>query len=377
MIPEGTRDEALPRPGRAKIYNRTKLLIGITSSVLSFAYLVVVVTAGLSRTIELRVTAFSQNPYIALLLFAFILGLGQSVLTIPLAFYSGYILERKYGLSNQSLKRWAWEHLKALLVSAPLAIAALVILYACLERFGTAWWLPVGIVLTLFSVLLARLAPVLLFPIFYKFTPLEEGLLRERLTQLCTAAGVAFRGIYVFNLSKNTKKANAGFAGIGGSRRVILGDTLVHDFTGEEIETVFAHELGHYVHHHLLIGMAVGTVSTFLGLFVASGLYDWSLGIAGFSSVTQLGALPLLAIWLSVFGLVVSPVGNMLSRRHERQADRYAVEKTGNSAAFAAALRKLEFMNLADPEPHPLVEFLFYSHPSISRRIRAVEGGLA
>ena len=377
MALEGTQDSALQRPGRAKVYNRTKLLIGITSSVLSFFFLLLIVTTGLSHTAEVYALAVSASPFVALIVFAFIVGIAESVLTLPLGFISGYVVERRYGLSNQSLKRWAWEHVKGMLVGVPLLLVALIVLYACLERFGNAWWLPAGALFTLFSVLLARLAPVLLFPIFYRFTPLEDGPLKERLSRLCAAAGIAFGGIYTFDLSKNTKKANAGFAGIGRSKRIILGDTLVHDFTEDEIETVFAHELGHYVRHHLLTGIVVGTVSTFLGLFLSSILYEWSLRLVGFTSATELGALPLLAVWLSLFGLVMSPLGNMLSRKHEREADRYAVERTGNAGAFASALRKLAFMNLADPEPHPLVEFFFYSHPSISRRIRAVEGAIS
>jgi len=372
MALEGT--PALQRPGRAKLYNRTKLLIGITTSSLSLLYIVIVVASGLSRIAEAWTQHASPNRIVELLLFACMLGLGQFLLTSPFGFFSGYILEQRYGLSNQTIRGWAWEQLKGLLVGLPLACGALLLLYTCLERFGILWWLPVGTVLALFSVLMARLAPVLLFPLFYTFTPLAEGPLRERISRLCQSAGVDFRGIYTFNLSKNTKKANAGFAGIGRSRRIILGDTLVHDFTDEEIETVFAHELGHSVHHHLVTGMAVGVASTFLGLFIASRLYDWSLGIAGFTGLTQLAALPLLAIWLSLFGLVVGPLMNILSRRNEREADRYAVAASGNPAAFVSALRKLAFMNLADPEPHPLVEFLFYSHPSITRRIREVKG---
>ncbi len=374
MEREGT--PALQHPGRAKLYNRTKLLIGITTSSFSFLYVIGVIATGFSRTLESWARSASGNPFIALLLFTVAVATGQILLTSPLGFLSGYILEQRYGLSNQTIGRWAWEHLKGMLIGLPFAAGGVLLFSICLERFGGSWWLPVGIVVSLVSVLMARLAPVLLFPLFYTFTPLEEVPLRDRISRLCQTAGVAFRGIYQFNLSKNTKKANAGFTGIGKSKRIILADTLVHDFTEEEIETVFAHELGHFVHHHLPIGVAAGIITTFLGLFVTARLYDWSLGLAGFNDPTQLAALPLLAIWLSLFGLVVGPLMNILSRRNERQADHYAVSTTGNATAFASALRKLAFMNLADPEPHPLVEFLFYSHPSITRRIREVEGGM-
>ena len=196
--------------------------------------------------------------------------------------------------------------------------------------------------------------------------------LKGRIQQLCANTGLRIQGIFSFNLSKNTRKANAGFTGIGGAKRIILSDTLLNDFSEEEIETVFAHELGHYKHRHLHIGIAISIVATVLGLFLTSLLYASSLGFFGFSTGKELAALPLLALWLSLFGLVTTPLSNMLSRHHERVADAYAVRATANAPAFVSALGKLAAINLADAEPHPLVEFLFYSHPSIAKRIRFV-----
>jgi STE24 endopeptidase len=302
-----------------------------------------------------------------------VLGLVQSLVTLPLGFFSGYYIEHKYNLSNQTVWRWAWERLKGMLVGLPIVIGVLCFLYYCLNVYGALWWLPVSIGLTFLSVVLARIAPVIVLPLFYKLTPLEDGSLRERILNLCASAGVTIEGIFSFNLSKNTKKANAAFAGIGRAKRIIMGDTLLKEFTEDEIETVFAHELGHYTHHHIRIGIAISILSTFLGLYITSALHSWSLSTFGFSSITELAALPLLGLWLALFGLVTSPVGNSISRRHERQADTYAVQKTGKKEAFASGLRKLGSMNLADADPHPLVEFLFYSHPSIANRIRMVE----
>jgi STE24 endopeptidase len=228
-------------------------------------------------------------------------------------------------------------------------------------------------VLTVLSVILARLGPVIILPLFYRVVPLPEGSLKERLLSLCTRSGLPVQGVFSFNLSKNTKKANAGFTGIGKARRIILGDTLVREFTDEEVETVFAHELGHQRRHHIAIGIAAGTVSTFTGLFLTSVLYGRSLAALGFRAPADLAALPLLAVWLAVYGLLTMPAENLLSRRHEYEADVYAVAATGKPEAFVSALNKLARMNLADREPHPLIEFLLYSHPSIGKRIRRAE----
>jgi STE24 endopeptidase len=360
-------------PGRAKAYNRTKLIAGLSSSVISFLLLVLLVWLDATRPMAEWAWAIGTYQYFALLVFTALVAFLQTVITFPVSFYSSYIVEHRYNLSNQSLGQWAWERLKESMVGLPLVAGIVMAVYFCMETYGNSWWLPVSVLLSLVSVLLARIAPVLFMPLFYKFEPLPDGSLKDRIIRLCAAAGLKFEGIFTFNLSKNTKKANAGFTGIGKSRRIILGDTLVREFSEEEIETVFAHELGHYKYRHILVGIVTGILSTFVGLYLASRTYAWSIKAFGFDAITDLGALPLLAIWLSLFGVVTAPIGNILSRRHERQADAYAVRVTKNGAAFAAALRRLASTNLADPEPHPLVEFLFYRHPSISKRIRLLE----
>ena len=234
------------------------------------------------------------------------------------------------------------------------------------------WWLPVGSVLFFLSVVLARLAPVLIFPLFYTFKPLPDGELRSTILRLCQTVGMSVEGVYVFDMSKNTKKANAAFTGIGKSRRIILGDTLVANFRDDEIETVFAHELGHYKLKHLWTMLAVGTLSSFLGLYLTAKAYELSLPWFGFASLDQLAALPLLALWLGLYSLLASPLSNAISRSHERAADRYAISLTHNGEAFVNALHKLARINLADISPHPVVEFLFHSHPSIEKRVRAI-----
>ena len=375
MPSEGLASSETPLqlPDRAKTYNRTRLIAGVSSSIVSFLLIVLLVCLDATREIARLAWAIGSYRYLALLLFTAMVGLLQTLVTLPISFYSGYIVEHRYNLSNQTVGRWARERLKGSLVGLPLVAGIVMVVYYCMESFGDKWWLPVSVLLSFVTVLLARVVPVLFLPLFYEFDPLPDGPLKERIAGLCARAGLKFDGIFIFDLSKNTKKANAGFTGIGKSRRIILGDTLVHQFSPEEIETVFAHELGHYKHRHIMSGILTSVFSTFIGMFVTSLLYAWSVSTLGFAAITDLEALPLLAIWLSLFGLITSPISNMISRRHERQADAYAAAVTNNGAAFAAALRRLAATNLADPEPHPLVEFLFYRHPSIAKRIQLLE----
>ncbi len=358
---------------QAKIYSRMKLTLSLVGTIFSFAIMAAVIVTGFSLRVENFVHSYTRSPYAALLLFGALLGALSGIVSFPLSFYSGYVVEHRYNLSNQNFFQWVWEQGKGFLVSIPVAVPLMLLFYFFLREYQTYWWLPVATAMFAVSMLLSRIVPVFIMPLFYKFTPLQNEALKERILSLCKNTRMNVTGIFTFNLSKTTKKANAGFTGIGKSKRIILGDTLMQHFSDDEVETVFAHELGHYVHGHIWKNIIVGTVSIYAGLFITSKLYSLSLGWFGFSSVDQLAALPLLALWLGVYSLLTSPLSNVLSRKYEFEADRYAVERTGNAAAFMSTMRKLADMNLADTAPHPIIEFLFYSHPSIEKRIRAAE----
>ena len=173
-------------------------------------------------------------------------------------------------------------------------------------------------------------------------------------------------------MSKNTKKANAAFTGIGKSKRILLGDTLLDNFSNDEIETVIAHELGHYKKKHIIKNLIIGTASSFITLFLISFLYEISLHWFGFAAITTIAALPLLALWMMLVSLITSPFTNILSRKFEYEADEYAVTSTLKADAFILTLKKLTYQNLGDKEPHPFVEWFFYSHPSIKNRTAAI-----
>jgi len=373
MVSEGLTPprSSPPRPRDAKAYHRIRLFTGIASSLLTIALLVALVTVPAGRALGSACAAAAHGPWTALLLYGAAVAVLHEILTLPLDWYASFRVEHAFGLSAQTLPAWAWERAKALAVGAPLGAGALCLLYFCLRQFGGLWWLPAGTILTVFSVLLAQLAPVLILPIFYRCTPLEEGTLKERIMHLAERAGIRAAGVFSFDLSKSTHKANAALTGIGRARRIILGDTLLGSFSEEEIETVFAHELGHMHHRHIVRGIILGTAMTFASLFAASRLYPLAATWCGTGGVEAPGSLPLLGIWFMLFSLVTSPLGNAVARHHERQADAYAVRATGKREAFAAALTKLGSMNLSDTSPHPAVEFLFYSHPAIGKRIAA------
>ena len=356
----------------AKKYNNIKLGIGIGKGIVSFVLIFLFVLLGYSLGLENYLLKFSANKYILFLLFVFVTGLAGSILFFPVNYYSEFYLEHKYKLSNQSFWRWIWEDLKGVLVSGVIGIPLLLIFYYVMIKFGSLWWLPFAIILFIVSVVLARIVPVFILPLFYKITPLENEELGKKIETLASGAGLKLKAVMKFNMSKNTKKANAAFTGIGKSKRILLGDTLLDNYSTDEIETVIAHELGHYYHKHILKNIIFGTVTSFLTLYLLSVFYNISLSWFGFSSLTQIAALPILGLWGMLIGIVETPVGSAISRKYEYQADKYAVEVTNKADDFIRTLERLNEQNLGDKEPHPFVEWFFYSHPSIKKRIRAI-----
>lgn len=354
---------------KAKRYENIKLALSIGETIISLILLVVFIFGGYSVQWRSLVTAQTANPYLQLLLFLAGIGLAYSLVSVPLSYISGYWLEHRYQLSNQSFGAWLWEQSKAFLVGIVLLVPIILVFYFLLLHYPHTWWLWTAIVLFMFTVIIGRITPQLILPLFHKFEPLENEEILQRMKNLAQQSKFKLEGIFRFDMSKSTKKANAAFTGIGKSRRIILGDTLLDNFSVDEIEAVFAHEAGHFMHKHLMLGVISGTLITFISLYIGDYFYQILLGKMGFSGPADLAALPLLSLILSIIAFITTPLSNMLSRRNERQADRYALANSTQPQAFISAMEKLSEMNLADKEPHPLVEFLFHSHPSIARRI--------
>lgn len=356
----------------SKRYNNIKLASGIGKGIASFILILFFVLSGLSRALLAWLQHYSGSSYIQFLLFVGITGIAAGILFFPLNYYTGFYLEHKYNLSNQTFLAWIWEDLKGLLVSLVIGIPVLLLFFWLLNRYGPIWWLPMAVLLFILSVLLARIVPVFILPLFYKITPLEDEDLKTRINTLATDAGIKVQNVYKFNMSKNTKKANAAFTGIGKSKRILLGDTLLDNYSQDEIETVLAHELGHYKKKHIIKNIIIGTASSFLTLFLIAWFYDKSLAWFHFTGRIDIPALPLLSLWAMLIGIILTPVGNIISRKYEYEADEYAVTSTHKPADFIATLEKLNDQNLGDKDPHPFVEWFFYSHPSIKKRIAAI-----
>ena len=294
-----------------------------------------------------------------------------ALVELPFAYYQGFRLEHRYGLSTQSVGHWLSDQVKGVLLGLALAGLGTAIVYAALRRSPEHWWWISAATFAVAAIGLAQLAPVLLLPIFYTFKPLDRPALVERLMKLATNARTSVNGVFEWVLSSHTRKANAALAGMGRTRRILLSDTLLADYSEDEIEVILAHELAHHVHRDLWRGIAVQTAALAGGFWMASVLLGALAEPLGLRGLSDPAGLPLLLLIGGVWSFAILPLANAVSRAQERAADRYALQATRNVDAFVTAMKRLSQQNLAEEYPSPIVRWLFYSHPPIRERIDA------
>src|SRR5256712_4902249 len=309
----------------ARRYNRIKRWLGITDFVLGLILLLALLVTGWSGTLrDLAYSGGFQNYTLAVFLYVLMLmGIGK-LLGLGLDYY-GFRLEHRFQLSNQKLRAWIWDEFKGFLVGVILASIVTELLYFIIREAPQHWWLLAWAAFLGLFVLLAQIAPVVLFPIFYKFEPLEDEELKSRLVRLSERARTRVRGVYKWKLSEKSKKANAALTGLGNTRRIILADTLLDSYSPDEIEAVLAHELGHHVHRHILKSIFVQAAITLLGFWAANWTLHYAVDEHMFEELSDLANLPLLALVSVALSFVLMPALNAYSRFNERQADRYAL----------------------------------------------------
>ena len=360
------------RQKQAKTYARIRRRLWLVDTAFSGLYTVVWLFLGWSLVLRQWLTDLLTADWLIIAAFAAIFGGIYLFLNLPLGYYSGFVLPHRFGQSNQTLRDWILDQVKGLAIMTPLGLMLLELLYVALRAAGGLWWLWTAGGILIFSVLFSNLAPVLIMPIFNKFVPLgdEHKDLAERLLRLAERAKTKVRGVFKFDMSKRTKSANAALTGIGNTRRIVLGDTLINEFTPDEIETVLAHELGHHVNRDIPFLILTGAFITTVGLFLASVALEWVIRTFHFSSTADVAALPALGLIMGIYSLVTMPLENALSRWREKMADEYALKSTGKPEAFASAFTRLANQNLGEVDPEQWVVFLFYSHPPLGNRIQ-------
>lgn len=369
-----TSTVAPPDSPEVRKYNRIRRWLGIVEFLLGLALLLVLLITGWTGWLrDLAYASAFQSYVLAVFLYVVLLVLISKVLGLGLDYYS-FRLEHRYQLSNQKHRAWAWDETKGFLVSAILAGALVELLYFIIRQFPQHWWVLAWLGFLGVAVLLAQIAPVVLFPIFYKFEPLQDEELKLRLVRLGERAGTRVRGVYKWHLSEKSKKANAALTGLGSTRRIILADTLLENYTADEIEAVLAHELGHHVHKHILKSIGIQAIVTFVGFWAANWALHYSIDRwHTFETLSDFANLPLLVLTFAFLSFFLMPALNAFSRFNERQADRYAFENIASVTPFVSSMNKLADQNLAERIPSRWVEWWFHSHPAIARRIAAAE----
>ncbi len=361
---------------RASRYHRQRRRAAVGSLLLTAALLIVLILSG--AAVWLRGWAEAVGgpaaagfpPYaVAVCAFSLALLLLLEMLELPLAYYRGYALEHRYNLSREARSDWMRDQAKAAAIGLVFGLVAAVAVYAAVYVTPRWWWLFAAAFATLAAILLTNILPTVLLPLFYRVEPIENAELRDRLIALARAQGITAIGVHVWGLGDKTRKANAALVGLARTRRILLSDTLLAEYSAEEIEVILAHELGHHVHHDLRKAIALeGGIA--LAAAWGADMTRRAIGpILGFSGPQDLAAMPLHLLGAGLVWVLAVPLANALSRQNEHRADGFALRLTGRRAAFISAMKRLGAQNLAEPRPSTLTRVLFHTHPPLEERI--------
>ena len=359
---------------KATRYHSLGRRAGLLATVWTVVMLCILIFSGGSAGLRGWASSVTRSdPALIVLVYVLILSVVIDVAMLPFSVYRGFLLEHRYGLATETVKHWAIDHFKAVLIGVVFAEVAATLVYFALRHWPGQWWVIAGVGYSLAIIFLVNIAPVVLLPLFYTFKPLEKAELRDRLTALASRAGAGIIGVYEWTLSDRTKKANAALAGMGHTRRILLSDTLLADYSDEEIEVILAHELAHHVHKDIWTSVAYDIALTFVGLFAAHLALQRAVPLFGLEGAADPAGIPVLLMTAGAMGLAVKPLMNSISRSHERRADAYALRMTNNPPAFISAMRRLGQQNLAEDNPSRLVQAFFYTHPPIKERLRVAQ----
>jgi STE24 endopeptidase len=359
---------------KATRYHRLGRRAGVLSMLWTAVILVSLLLTGASAGLRNWTTILAgPNPTLIVALYVLVLSLAFDAATLPFGFYRGFLLERRYGLSRETVAHWLKDHAKAVLIGVVFAELGAVFVYYALRAWPAYWWAIAGAGYSIVAIVLVSLAPVVLMPLFFTLKPLEKETLRERLTELSSKAGTRIMGVYEWTLSDRTTKANAALTGLGNTRRILLSDTLLAEYSDDEIEVILAHELAHHIHRDIWTTVLYDMALTFAVFSAAHLALQRGVPFLRLQGIADPAGIPILLLTAGTIGLCVRPLLYAVSRSHERRADAYALRMTKNPPAFISAMRRLGQQNLAEENPSRLVQALFYTHPPIKERLRAAQ----
>jgi len=364
----------LPDTPETRDYNRRRRWLEIGDLVMSFGFLIALLATGWTKTLSGLATRMGRDHYaLDLFFYVMFLSLISKALGFALDFY-GFRLEHRFNLSNQRLFSWLKDELKSWLLGLIVTAVLTEIVYAVIRIWPPYWWILAWLIFVPITIFFSKIAPVVIYPLRYKFISLQNDELKARLTRLGERSGTRVRGVYEWKLSQKSRKAKVELAGLGNTRRIFISDTLLQNYSNDEIEAVLAHELGHHVHGHTLKMIAMLALVTLAGFWAANEVLRYAIDEQQmFQHLADFANLPLVGIVASGLWLLLSPALNAYERFTERQADLYCWKCVADVTPYITAMEKLARQNLSESHPSRLVELLFHSHPPISKRIAAAE----
>lgn len=355
---------------KAKIYTRIKIIAGVINGMLvPLVFLLGFFFLGFSFLLRDLVLSFGilAVPFFIFLLFTLL-----NIVEFPLTFYSGYVYERKYQLSRYTLKGWFGDYFKGLFIEYVFSIVLLTILYSFIGI--SYWWIYAAILYFFVDIFMSNIYPVFILPFFYKLSPFTDEKLKKKLMRMIKSSGAGnVETIVVAKESEKSVKANAMFAGMGKTKKMILFDTLLNNFTEDETETVIGHELGHYVNKDVWRDIILSTLLIFPIFYIVHLALVFATNNYGLIALNDAAGFPLFLATMSILDLIVMPLENWYSRRRERAADWFGLEHSRKPKAQISTEKRLTDMALSDESPPPFVEWLLYTHPSTEKRISMVK----
>lgn len=358
---------------RAKAYAYLKYSLALLDILYTLILLLLFAASGLSSLLSQRLLSLGLSNYQVIPAYVSIVFLAYALFNLPFNFIQSFVLEHKFSLSNQKLGNWLSEHLKSLGLSLLFSLVLAFAFYYILFQFTAMWWLAISLFWIFFHLVIARLTPILVIPLFFKYKRLEDETLRGRIMRLAEKMSVGILDCFEIDFSKKTTKANAAFVGLGKSKRVILADTLKDKYSYDEIEVVLAHEFAHYKMRHLIKLILINSGAVLACFYLISVTQNYALGLFGMNSLRDIASLPVVLLYFMIMDIILTPLQNYTSRRLERDADIAALKNTGLKTAFISLMQKLADQNLSDRDPHPLIKFYFFDHPPANERIALAE----
>ena len=358
----------------AKSYRNSRLILEVISDpILQIGFCLFFLVTGLSSALWRASVSLGVGNMVAGASYVFAFLAVMMVVQMPVAWYGGYAVEHRFGLSRQTVSAWLLDFGKVALLGFVIVVPISVGLYYLIP-LSPVWWLWASLVYAGLEIVASTILPFVVVPMFYKLKPYENMEHRNQLLNMAQKAGAKnIQRVMLVNESARSGKANAFFTGIGNTRTMVLFDNLVSGFTPREVLTVVAHELAHYVNKDIWRGAALSIVLTIPELYVANTLLQWFTGSFGISGPSDPTGFPLILAALSIVGFALMPFSNGISRILERQADEFALRVAEEPDAQASTERRLADMNLSDDKPHWLVEMMFYTHPPPWKRVKLAE----